>query len=133
MRAIEVVTNLHTDDIERLRSIILPVAEEVAKARLAFDGIVVVVHMPLPLARQAMKKLGKNVNPRGTTVFGLSCQGAVAVFSNDPVTKRWCGAAPVEDQIKVFLIAGDGTALLTLNFTPGGCIDVLKEPDVYLN
>ena len=51
-------------------------------------------------------------------------------FGHDLVARRWCAAAPNEDQVKLFLFAGDGTALLMLHFTDLG-IEVENEPDVY--
>lgn len=116
--------------LELLKSILAPVAHEVAAARETTNGIVVVVHNPGSVAKRAMKKVGAKVRARGTSVFGLVCSDAVAALGHDLVTRRWCGAAPNDGQIKVFLIAGDGTALLTLNFTDEG-IKVEKEPDVY--
>lgn len=46
------------------------------------------------------------------------------------MTRRWCSDPPVDGSIKVFLVDGDGSALLTLDFTESG-INVKQEPDVY--
>lgn len=94
------------------------------------NGIVVVVHNPGSLAKRAMKTLGAKVRSRRTTVFGYSPKDAVVALGHDPVTRLWCAQPPAENQVKVFLIAGDGTALLTLNFSEEG-IKVEKEPDLY--
>jgi hypothetical protein len=115
----------------RLKAIFVPVADKIAKAREATDGIVVVIHNPGALAKKAMKKLGVKLQRHAaTTVVGLRCSDAVAALGHDPVTSRWCAAAPKDDQVKIFLVAGDGTALLTLNFTGKG-VRVEQEPDLH--
>lgn len=114
-----------------LQSILAPVAHQVAEVRAITNGIVVVVHNPGSLVKRAMKKLGAKVRSRGTFVFGYECPTAAAALGHDPVTRRWCAEAPEENQIKVFLVAGDGTALLTLNFSEQGIITVEKKPDLY--
>lgn len=122
--------NTKTDtSLDRLRSILMPVAVEIASAREATNGIVLVVHRPGKTARAAIGKIGAPVRRTGTTVSGLSCSDATAAFGHDLVTKRWTEAAPLEGQIKVFLVAGDGSALLTLNFEDGE-VRVVKGPDV---
>jgi hypothetical protein len=65
------------------------------------------------------------------TVFGLSCQNVAATWGNDLSTRRWCAAPPKEDEIKVFLIAGNGTALLTLSWEEGRVM-IDKEPDLFV-
>jgi 1-aminocyclopropane-1-carboxylate deaminase/D-cysteine desulfhydrase-like pyridoxal-dependent ACC family enzyme len=106
------------------------VANEVAKAREATDGIVVVIHNPDSAAKMAMMKLGVEVRSHSTTIVGYSCQEAVAALGHDVMTRRWCAAAPRDNQVKVFLVAGDATALLTLNFTGKG-VRVEQEPDLH--
>jgi hypothetical protein len=124
--------NRRTDaSLDRVQSILMPVALEIATAREATNGIVFVVHRPGKTARAAMVKIGTPLRHKRTTVFGLSCSDATVAFGHDLVTKRWIAIAPLDGQIKVFLIAGDGSALLTLNFEDGE-VHVVKEPDVYL-
>ena len=117
------------ESAEFLKGILLPVAEEIAEVREALDGIVFVVHNPGKVALQAMTKLGVEALPNKTMVFGLTCPDATTAFGHDPITRRWCNEEPGEDQIKVFLMAGDGTALLTLEETPDGTI-IHKESDL---
>jgi hypothetical protein len=96
-------------------------------------GIVFVIHKPKDLARRAMRKWGVTAAKQGTTVFGLTCEHALAAVGGDDadlVTRRWVSQPPAEEQIKAFLFAGNGTALLTLHFEEDG-IRVEKEPDVY--
>lgn len=116
---------------EAIRSIIQSVADDIAKVRVVTNGIVFVVHTPGRVTRQAMKKLGVRLKKNGTTVFGTSCHDAARAVGHDSVTRRWCEGAPSEQEIKVFLISGDGSALLTLTFDDHG-VKVKKEPDIFL-
>lgn len=118
------------EDMKRLAKILKPVAEEIALCAVASEGIVFVVHRPGPLAHRAMAKLGVRLVPGKTTVFALSCADAAA-RGHDPVTRRWLSTPPKDDEIKVFLIAGEGTALLTLRFTDDG-IQVSTPPNLRL-
>jgi hypothetical protein len=95
------------------------------------EAIVFVVHRPSELAQTAMKALGVPVSDKKDTVFGLSCQDAARAWGNDLITRRWCSAPPKEDEIKVFLIAGNGTALLTLSWEDGKVM-IDKEPDIFV-
>lgn len=116
--------------MERLKSILAPMAEQISRVRCETNGIVFVVHKPGKVARRAMDHLGIYLRPQRNNVFGLACPDAARAVGHDLVTRGWCEAPPVEDQVKVFLVAGNGTALLTLNFTDDG-IEVVKEPDIY--
>lgn len=72
-----------------LKGILVPVADEIAAARVVCEGIVLVVHKPAAMARKAMKKIGMQVRPRLTTVAGVSNTDAVAALGHDVVTRRW--------------------------------------------
>lgn len=118
------------DSADVLKGILAPVAEQIAAAHLQCNGIVVVVHKPGKVARQAMEKIGLPCSSGGTTVAGVSCVDAVAAFGHDTITRRWVAVAPKEDEIKVFLVSGNGTALLTLQFRDGQ-VFVTKQSDLH--
>lgn len=121
----------HPDPTAVLERILKPVAEEIAQIREATGGIVVVVHKPMALARKAFKTLKIKLRPAGeTSVFGFDCANAVAALGHDLITRRWCSEPPQHDEIKVFLCAGDGTALLTMKVNDGAVL-IKKEPDIY--
>jgi len=118
-------------DIETLRGILQPYAHEIAEARVATNGIVFVVHQPGPLARQAVAKLN---GPAGDPVFARTCREAQHFCAKmDRATVDWLGVPPVEGQIKILLIAGDGTALLTLNFVNGEVLVNVESQTAGLN
>lgn len=112
-----------------LKSILVPVADDIEAVRVASNGIVVVVHKPGPVTKQAFAKLEVKLEPK-TSVFGLPCEHAVAAFGHDLVTKRWMSNPPADEEIKIFLCSGEGSALLTMSFE-NGQVHVKKEPDIY--
>lgn len=97
--------------------ILQPVRQAIVDARDETGGIVFVVHHP-PKEHCAMWHFfGIDAKPDGTAVFGMTCADALDVFERgDLATRRWLAQAPAWDSIKVFLVAGEGTALLTLRF-----------------
>ena len=99
-----------------VRSIIQPVAEQVAAARELSNGIVFVAHKPTGIAVAALEKLQAPYSLDGTSVWATTCYDAANMAPHDPVTKEWCETPPEEDQIKVFLIADAGAMLVTLRF-----------------
>jgi len=47
------------------------------------------------------------------------------------VTRKWLETPPPDDALKVFLISGSGSALLTLHYKDGQ-VRVEKESDMHL-
>lgn len=117
-----------TDDTGAiLKSMLAPLAEKIARAREDAD-VVFVVHKPGGLARRALHKWGVKYEP----VFGMSAFDAARAADWDVLTRKWLGEPPhSDDQIKLFLISGDGTALLTLTVRDGGVV-VDKAPDLHV-
>lgn len=94
-----------------------PVRQAIVDASDETGGIVFVVHNP-PMSHLDMWRwFGIEAKPGGTAVLGMTCADAVEVFERgDPATRHWLAQPPAKDSIKVFLAAGEGTALLTLRF-----------------
>ena len=113
-----------------LESILKPVAKQLCAASRSPDRIVFVIHKPQESAIRAWQKLG--IKPLAeTTVASTTREAALAVWGHDLVTKRWLTNPPADDEIKIFLFAGEGTALLTLHHSDEGIV-VHKEPDLHL-
>ena len=112
------------NNADRLKQMIVPHAERLAE--LSNVGIAFLVYNPGESARAALVATGC---PAVAGVFALSCVDAAEKFGNaGATTKAWCLKLPGERQIKVFLIAGEGTALLTLNFIEGDGVRIDVEP-----
>lgn len=110
--------------------ILAPVAEQLCEARLIPDGVVFVIHRPRGIALQAVQTLG--IPLRGeTTVAATPREAAIAVWGRDLVTRRWLARPPGDDEMKIFLFAHEGTALLTLEFSGDRVVMVRKEPDLH--
>ena len=117
--------------VVNLEEIIKPVALQIAAAAdITEGGIVLVIHKPGPLARRALKSIGIKVPTATTGVIGVN-RGHAEPLCTDPVTARWIRSPPLQDEIKIFLYAGDGTALISLGFSEEGVIRVTKVPDLY--
>ena len=99
--------------MEILKSIIQPVCEQIVAGRMMLNGIVLVVHNPPIFTRNALKKVKIKVPARKTSVTALSCDHCAEIFGNDPISRKWYITPPQEDEIKVLLFAGRGSALLT--------------------
>jgi hypothetical protein len=113
------------DALTVLQSILNPLAEKIEEVSRQAD-VVFVVHRPTAETRVALKKRGLD----GASVYGMSAYDAARFAEWDALTRKWLAALPEEDQVKIFLISGDGTALLTLTLR-GGMVMVNKEPDIY--
>ena len=114
---------------EDFRQLLQPVRQAILEAREKTGGIVFVVHNPFPEHCAMWRDFGIDVKPHGTAVFGMTCADAIAAFEqSDIATRRWLAQPPDRDSIKVFLIAGDGTVLLTLRFDKG-TVWVSWEPE----
>lgn len=102
---------------EDFQQILRPVRQAIVDARDKTGGIVFVVHNPPTSYLEMWRWFGIEAKPGGTAVLGMTCADAVEVFERgDPATRRWLAQPPARDSIKVFLAAGEGTALLTLRF-----------------
>lgn len=115
--------------MQHLENIIDPVFDQVAVASL--KGIAFVVHNPDIVARKAIRNTGQYVKRGATTVYGLTCERAAKVWGTDFVTRKFLSTPPGEDQIKIFLVAGGGSALLTLHFVDGQ-VFITKESDMHI-
>jgi hypothetical protein len=102
---------------EDFRKILQPVRQAIVDARDETGGIVFVVQNPPASHVEMWRSLGIEAKPGGTAVVGMTCAEALEVFERgDLATRRWLAEAPAWDSIKVFLVTGEGTALLTLRF-----------------
>lgn len=102
---------------EDFRQILQPVRQAIVDARDETGGIVFVVHNPPTSHLEMWRCFGIEAKPGGTAVFGMTCADALEVFKRgDLATRSWLVQPPAGDSIKVFLAAGEGTALLTLRF-----------------
>ena len=115
--------------IEHLKAILVPVATQIAVA--AEIGIVLVAHNPDKTARQALRRIGLNVQRGKTTVYAMSIEAATKDLGHDYVTRKFLSTPPGEDEIKIFLVGGSGTALLTLQFKDD-IVHVKKESDMHI-
>lgn len=118
--------------IEKLKSIIQPHAEDIAICHMATrnmhgSAIVFVVHKPGSIAMEALRVLGC-ADPLPPPVFAMPCKQASQAFAMLPATSAWLKSPAKKEQIKIFLIAGNGTALLTLNISDEGLrVDVESQ------
>lgn len=118
------------ESMQHLGKILNPVIMQVEAAALS-AGIALVVHDPDKVARKAMRILNLKVKRGATTVHAMSPDMGVVSFGHDYVTRKWLETPAPEDALKVFLISGGGSALLTLTFKDGQVI-VKKESDMHL-
>ena len=116
--------------MEFFKGILQPVAEQIAELRVQTNGIVFVIHDPGPLVHNALKAVGMKAPSNRTTVIASPCSEAARVWGHDPITRKWCEKEPADGEIKVFLLSGNGTKLLTLIFEDGNVI-LKSEPDIY--
>lgn len=112
-----------------LQGIIRPLAWEIAEARVATEGIALVVHKPGKVAKQALKQQGL---PATEGVWGLTCGQAVAALGTDLQTREWLADPPKEGQTKIYLVVDDGTLLVTLTRGEDGVVYIDWVPDIYL-
>ena len=118
--------------MEILKGIIQPVWKQIVAGRLMLNGIVLVVHNPPKFVRNVLKGKKIKAPPRKTSVTAMTCEHCAEVFGNDFVTKKWCLAAPEEDEIKVFMFSGRGSALLTFHIDEeGNIVNITKAADKY--
>lgn len=121
---------MSTPDIQNLKKILTPVIEGLAaEAPTALGEVILVVHKPRGVAVEALRKLGLIPETEDTCAYA----GAHLVdgFTDGP-TRRWLAAPPEPHTVKIFLIAGEGTALLTLDLTDPDKVIVRKQADLYL-
>ena len=107
-------------------------AAEIVKGHTATGGApVFVAHVPSAGWRSVFKRAGIKLRKGDTTVLAMHPDSVASFFdAQDLATRRWGEAAPVDRQIRIFYIAGSGSALLTLHFEEEG-IRIEKVPDVY--
>lgn len=120
--------------VERLAAILCPVSETIARARQSSDGIVFVIHNASKPHRGLWRRLlGRTYESGPTMVVAVSCERAVEMNAKGDIeTRRWLSIPPQEGEIKIFLCAGDGTALLTLHFDDG-VVGVVVEAEPLAN
>jgi hypothetical protein len=102
----------------RLHDILCSVAGEIATCRAECNGIVFVVREPRPQHLKALRRVNAPLR-EGTSVFACTCSEAADLWADDTVTRRWCSEPPQVLEVKVFLIIGDRTGLLTINQESG--------------
>lgn len=113
-----------------IEKIVRPVAKEIVEAWAQDTGrIVLVIYNPNDTTIQAFEKMGLRLTG-GTTVAAMQQSDAATVWQ-DAVTKRWLAKPTTDEAIKVLLVSGGGTALLTFRFADD-TVHVFAEPNLRL-
>lgn len=115
-----------TPEVKRVREILLPHIDAIVGLSEAGDSIVFVVHRPSQQAANAMRRLGAKLR-KGTTAFSRTCADLVPIFARDEVTRNFISQPSAPDRLRIFLVVGGGTELLTIFGDGSGNIYVEAE------